>query len=162
MKFYKKYMTQCLAALMCFSTLSSCDKDFLDKNPLNAISGETFWKTETDVTMALAGVYRTLQNGIYGHRKPFFDTYSDNAYDRHNFFGYQAVTLGVVNPSNVNSGLYNQPYQGIAACNYFLENVGSVAAVSQANKDIYSAEVRFLRAMYYFDLVQLFERGRVV
>ena len=102
------------------------------------------------------GVYRTLQNGIYGHRKPFFDTYSDNAYDRHNFFGYQAVTLGVVNPSNVNSGLYNQPYQGIAACNYFLENVGGVSVVSQANKDLYSAEVRFLRAMYYFDLVQMF------
>lgn len=156
MKFNIKQIIPCLVAAMSLSTLSSCDKDFLDKNPLNAISGATFWKTETDVTMALAGVYRTLQNGIYGHRKPFFDAYSDNAYDRHNYFGYQAVTLGVVNPSSVNSGLYNQPYAGIAACNYFLENVGSVAAVSQANKDIYSAEVRFLRAMYYFDLVQMF------
>ena len=137
-------------------TFTACTSDFLDKNPLNAISGPTFWKTESDVSMALTGVYRTLQNQIYGHRKPFLDAYSDNAFDRHSFFGFNVATQGVINPSNVNSALYNQPYQGIAACNYFLENVDAVAAVSQANKDLYKAEVRFLRAMYYFDLAQFF------
>lgn len=156
MKIRYKHIISCLAATALLSTLNSCQENFLEKNPLNAISGPTFWKTETDVNMALTGVYRTLQNSVYGHRKPFLDTYSDNALDRHTFFGFNVATQGVINASNVNTALYNQPYQGIAACNYFLENIDGVTAVSQANKDRYIAEVKFLRAMYYFDLVQNF------
>lgn len=156
MKFKNKYIASALLAIMVLTTHTSCDKDFLDKNPLNAISGPTFWKTETDVQMSLAAVYRTLQNNFYGPRKPFLDAYSDNALDRHSYFGFGNYTIGVINASNVNTGLYNVPYSGIAQCNYFLDNIDGVAAVSQANKDNYKAEVRFIRAMYYFDLVQFF------
>ncbi|WP_420151374.1 RagB/SusD family nutrient uptake outer membrane protein [Spirosoma sp.] len=155
-KHIKTYIISGLLTSLLLVTISSCQRDFLDKNPLNAISGATFWKTESDVNMALVGVYRTLQNAVYGHRKPFLDAYSDNAYDRHSYFGFNVATQGVINSSNVNTGLYNQPYQGIAACNYFLENINGVTAVSQTLRDTYSAEIRFLRAMYYFDLVQLF------
>ncbi len=144
-----------LAALV-LGGASSCDDSFLDKEPLHAISGETFWKTQTDVDMALAGVYRRLQSAVFGYRKPYLDTYSDNALDRHGYFNFNNATIGVINPSNVNTSLYNEPYAGIAACNYFLENVGTVAVVPQATKDLYSAEVRFLRAMFYFELVQFF------
>jgi len=156
MKFKNKYIASALLAIMVLTTHTSCDKDFLDKNPLNAISGPTFWKTETDVQMSLTAVYRTLQNNFYGARKPFLDSYSDNALDRHTFFGFGNYTIGVINPSNINAALYNVPYSGIAQCNYFLDNIDGVAAVSQASKDNYKAEVRFIRAMYYFDLVQFF------
>lgn len=156
MKNNNKYITFAMLGIMVLTTHTSCDKDFLDKNPLNAISGATFWKTETDIQMSLTAVYRTLQNNFYGARKPFLDSYSDNALDRHRFFGFGNYTIGVINANNINAALYNVPYSGIAQCNYFLDNINGVAVVSEANKENYRADVRFIRAMYYFDLVQLF------
>lgn len=156
MNFRHKYLISALLAILVLGSTSSCEDNFLERNPLNAISGETFWKTQADADMALVGVYRRIQSNIFGHRKPFMDTYSDNALDRHSFFGFQNNTLGIVNPFNVNGALYNEPYAGIAACNYFLENVERVTTMPQATKDLYMAEVRFLRAFFYFELVQFF------
>lgn len=135
--------------------LTSCESDFLDKNPTAAIASQTFWESEEDVQMGLAGVYRRLQNGFYGNRKLWLDTYSDNALDRHTFYGFNNLTLGVVNPTNIPSAFYNTPYEGIASCNFFLDNVGK-APITDAAKAVYEAEVKFIRAMFYFDLVQAY------
>ncbi|MCF0074144.1 RagB/SusD family nutrient uptake outer membrane protein [Dyadobacter sp. CY261] len=156
MNFRYKYIFSAMLAALVLGSTSSCDDSFLDKEPLHAISGDSFWETQADVDMALAGVYRRLQSSIFGFRKPYLDTYSDNALDRHSYFNFNNATIGVINPSNINTSLYNEPYAGIAACNYFLENVGAVAAVPQATKDLYIAEVHFLRALFYFELVQFF------
>lgn len=156
MNFRHKYIFSALLASLVLGSTSSCDDSFLDRNPLHAISGATFWKTQVDVEMGLVGVYRRLQSTLFGFRRAHLDGYSDNAYDRHQQIGFQNLTIGITNPSNVPAVLYNDPYAGIAACNYFLENVGSVTAVPQATADIYIAEARFLRAMFYFELVQFF------
>jgi len=150
-----KYISILLITSMVIGLLPSCKKTFLDKNPTDAISSETFWKSDADVRMALAGVYRRLQNGFYMQFKCWLDTYSDNAYDRHSFFGFGELTQGVVNAGNVTGTFYNPPYQGIASCNYFLDNVDK-APISDGDKTKYKAEVRFLRAMFYFDLVQAY------
>ena len=144
-----------LIACIVAGVLTSCSKGYLDRNPTDAIAGETFWKSNADVQLALTGVYRQLQNGFFGHRKLWLDTYSDNAYDRHGFYGFNNLTQGVVNPSNVTTAFYNVPYQGVASCNFFLDNVDKVP-ISDAEKAGYKAEVRFLRSLFYFDLVQAF------
>lgn len=157
MNYYIKLILMAASAVGLIFTSSSCNKDFLDKNPLSAISGSTFWNTQADVDMALVGVYRSLQNNpFYGFRKPFLDGYSDNAYDRHNYGSFQNMQIGIVNATSVSTGLYNQPYSGIASCNYFLENVGRVTSIPQADRERYEADARFLRALYYFDLVREF------
>src|SRR5690554_5132934 len=135
--------------------LTSCDSDFLDRHPTAAIASETFWETEEDVQMALTGVYRRLQNGFYGNRKLWLDTYSDNALDRHTFYGFNNLTLGVVNPTNIPGSFYNTPYEGIVGCNFFLDNIDK-APITDAVKAVYKAEVKFIRAMFYFDLVQAY------
>jgi hypothetical protein len=86
---------------------------------------------------------------FFGHRRTQLDGYSDNSYDRHQQIGFQNPSVGIINPSNVPTSLYNDPYAGIAACNYFLENVGSVTVMPEATRDLYVAEVRFLRALFY-------------
>jgi starch-binding outer membrane protein, SusD/RagB family len=156
MNFRHKYIFSALLATLVLGSTSSCDDSYLDKNPLHAISGASFWKTQTDVEMALAGVYRRLQSNVFGHRRTQLDGYSDNSYDRHQQIGFQNPSVGIINPSNVPTALYNDPYAGIAACNYFLENVGSVTVMPEATRDLYVAEVRFLRALFYFELVQFF------
>ena len=47
----------------------SCDKDFLDRNPLNAVSSQVFWTSEADVQTALAGVYSRLQQNFLGYER---------------------------------------------------------------------------------------------
>lgn len=144
-----------LIILIIIGLFTACQKDFLDKNPTTAISAEAFWKSDADVQLALTGVYKRLQNGFLGHRKLWLDTYSDNALDRHSFYGFGNLTQGIVNSSNVPTAFYDIPYQGIAGCNYFLDNVDK-APTAEASKTIYKAEVRFLRAMFYFELEQAF------
>jgi len=146
--------TMLLLVVLC-GTLVSCDKEFLDKNPTDAISSQTFWQNEKDVAMGLAGVYRRLRDGFYGNRKLWLDTYSDNALDRHSFYGFGSLTQGIVNSTNVTSNFYNSPYAGIASCNFFLENADQTP-IDESTLTKYKAEVRFLRSMFYFDLVQAF------
>ncbi|QIL40393.1 RagB/SusD family nutrient uptake outer membrane protein [Pedobacter sp. HDW13] len=150
-----KYNKISLAVLIIIGMLTSCKKDFLDKNPTAAISSETFWKSDADAQMGLTGVYRRLQAGFYGARKLWLDTYSDNALDRHSFFGFGNLTQGIVNPTNIPGAFYDTPYAGIASCNFFLDNIDK-APSSEAAKNGYKAEARFLRAMFYFDLVQAY------
>lgn len=144
-----------LLYFLLIGVLPSCKKDFLNKNPLDALSSTTFWQSDADVQQGLTGVYSKLQNGFYSDSKVFLDAYSDNAYDRFSYYGFDNATLGIVNSSSVPGDFYNTPYTGIGACNYFLDNVGK-APITAAAITSYSAEVKFLRAMYYFDLVQGF------
>ncbi|ULT23687.1 RagB/SusD family nutrient uptake outer membrane protein [Sphingobacterium sp. E70] len=107
-------------AIATIAMLSSCSSDLLDKNPTTAISGETFWMTDADARMALTGVYRRLQAGFfYGQGKLWLDTYSDNALDRHSYYGFGDLTQGIVNSTNVSDAFYNTPYAGISGCNFF-------------------------------------------
>ena len=52
--------------------------------------------------------------------------------------------------------LWHKYYTGINRCNQFLSNVDQATFADPALKDRYTAEVLFLRAWYYFDLVRLF------
>ena len=43
--------------LMAGISWSGCKKNFLDRNPYDQISNETFWASEQDALLALTGVY---------------------------------------------------------------------------------------------------------
>ncbi|WP_114782925.1 RagB/SusD family nutrient uptake outer membrane protein [Botryobacter ruber] len=152
-------LSLCLSAcLLVFGT--SCNDDFLDKNPLNSVSTQVFWSSEADVQTALAGVYSRLQQNFLGYERVYLDGLSDNAYldpGNGNQGGMHNMTIGSISPSTGGAmiNMYSTPYRAIASCNYFLDNVDK-APMSDAQKNVYKAEVRFIRALAYFDLVQSF------
>jgi hypothetical protein len=140
----------------------SCKKDFLDKNPLSAVSSATFWTSEADVNTALAGVHTRLQSDFFGYQRVYLEGLSDNAYaDPGNAFisNLPQITTGGINPGLGNGSpvglMYGTPYRIITSANYFLDNVDK-APISEATKNTAKAEVRFIRALAYFDLVQSF------
>ncbi|RZK92381.1 MAG: RagB/SusD family nutrient uptake outer membrane protein [Pedobacter sp.] len=159
----KRYLMKNKNIILCFVfgllTFGSCKKDFLDKNPLNSVSSEIFWGSETDVQTALAGVYSRLQQNFLGYERVYLDALSDNAfpYQNTNQANLLEMTTGSISPglSGVLPNLYSSPYRAITSCNYFLDNVDR-APVTEAKKNVYKAEVRFIRALAYFDLVQNF------
>ncbi|WP_207425259.1 RagB/SusD family nutrient uptake outer membrane protein [Pedobacter sp. SYSU D00535] len=140
--------------------IASCKKDFLDKNPPNSVSSEIFWASESDVQTGLAGVYSRLQQNFLGYERVYLEGLTDNAYldpGNGNQSNMQVMTTGGINAglTGAMTNMYSTPYRAISSVNYFLANVDR-APVSEANKNVYKAEVRFIRALAYFDLVQAF------
>jgi starch-binding outer membrane protein, SusD/RagB family len=137
----------------------SCKKDFLDKNPLDSVSSAIFWTSDAEVQSALAGVYSRLQQNFLGYERVYLDGLTDNAFLQINTnqANMQVMTTGSLAPglSGAMVNFYNTPYRCIASCNYFLDNVDK-APITDAKKTAYKAEVRFIRALSYFDLVQSF------
>jgi hypothetical protein len=138
----------------------SCNKDFLDRNPLNSVSSQIFWASEADVQTALAGVYSRLQQNFLGYERVYLDGLTDNAYldpGNGNQSNMTNMTTGSISAGlgGALPNMYSTPYRAIASCNYFLDNIDK-APLTDAKKNAYKAEVRFIRALSYFDLVQSF------
>jgi hypothetical protein len=142
--------------------LNSCKQDFMDVAPKDQLSDATFWKTESDATLALTACYNNWESFT---NIGLFDGASDNAYEKSNF-GYMKFGNGTLTPTTyemnvdwldgVTSGvscswfLYTQ----IRKYNNFLANIDNVN-MDATKKAQYKAEVRFLRAYDYFWKVML-------
>ncbi len=136
-------------AIIIASALFSCTKGFLDVVPNDQLSGPTFWKTEADANMALAGAYRNWEVGM---NIVLGDAMTDNDYSHMRVTGYQQVGNGTVSPQNVlvGTGARAFTYTQIRKYNDFLENVSAMSALDENKKQVMMAEVRFLRAYDYF------------
>jgi len=137
--------------------ITACSTDALDVITPNDLSDETFWKTENDADLALAGAYNsweTMLNII------FLDASSDNGYEQFNY-GYAQKGNGTVNAANYITPSWPEvgsnwfAYSRIHKYNNFLQKIENVE-MDEDKKKIYKAEVRFLRAYDYFNKVMFF------
>lgn len=137
----------------------SCSKNNLDKNPPDSVSTDIFWASEADVNSGVAGVYSRLQQNFLGYERVYLDGLTDNAFlwDNTNQPNFSLMTTGSLSASlgGAMNNFYSTPYRAIASCNFFLDNVDK-APMTEAKKNIAKAEVRFIRALSYFDLVQAY------
>lgn len=129
--------------------LGSCQKDFLEKPPQNSISETIFWKTENDVFLAVNGMYVELPS----EEVMYNDGASDIGYAQ---FPWESVATAV-SSGIVSSSTEKIPWSfiGIRKANYFLSKVDKVI-MDEALKNRFKAEVRFIRALLYIDLVNNF------
>ena len=138
-------------------TLFSCE-DYLNRYPLNNPSDVTFLSNETELRMAVAGCYSTLWYNFEG--MPFhlcLDAASDIEWDR-NGSTLQAVGRGSQDSRNgLIVAFWTNMYAGIAKCNYVLANMErGKSVIPEASYKQYESEVRFLRALFYSYLVELY------
>lgn len=130
-----------------------CEEGILDKQPLDQLSTENFWRTPNDVNLALAGVYNKATTWSSADQICEFDKNTDNGIDRK--VNEAHFIYGNLNPATSEvKTLWNNSYREIAGCNYFLENVDKVEGLNEAKKAQMIAEVRFLRAFCYFNMAQ--------
>lgn len=140
----KKYILILSSALL----MVSCS-DFLDREPKDALSPGTFWKTEADAKLALTGCYRDFEDS---YSIMYRDCGSDNAYNFHRHEGWQAIGDGSMSPGDPGNSDFS--YTTINNCNEFLENIDKVNFVTPGLKDNYIAEIKFIRAYRYFIMSQ--------
>jgi len=140
--------------------LVSCN-DFLDKDPTSQISGPTFWKTQKDAELALAGVYSRLNVNTFNFEGVYsLDIMAGDANEGAQSLGASSTgSFALGNMEAVSGGLlaniYNECYRGVGSCNFFLANIDKVD-MPESVKTIYKAEVQFLRGLFYFNLVDFY------
>lgn len=138
-------------------TFSSCD-DYLNRMPLNNPSDETFLSNETEMKMALTACYSDLWLNF--SVMPFmltFDYLTDIGYER-DVSALQALGQGAGDATNkVIVDYWKGFYNGIAKCNNLIQNMERGRAnVNAATYAQIKAEARFLRALYYSYLIELY------
>ena len=146
---------------------SGCDKDFLQKNSLTALSAESFWKTEKDVQLGINGIYDVLQDRIMYSGSlngdsglPMYDGLSDNLFNNWKYEGTGNFVEGRLDPSA--AWFYNiwaSAYRGISRCNLAIEKIPNIPAnaIPEARRKIFLAQAKFLRALFYSNLAIYFE-----
>lgn len=153
--------------------LASCGKTFLQRPALGALS-EDVLANKKGVEALLVGAYGALDgqaeeqnlagggqweaspdNWIYGSVAAGDAHKGSDASDQPPI---AAIAVGNSDPSN---GFFNTKwksvYEGIARCNSVLLVLDKATDVIDADRSEISAEARFLRGYYYFDLKKMFD-----
>lgn len=156
-----------IIALVLF--FSSCSESFLEVRPVGRVLEANYYQTEEQAFEALVSIYDVLQwNDQDGYTmfRTLLDVASDDCLaggsdpaDQPSWVAWNNFTI---NPNlGPQSGFWRKSYRGIYRANLFLEKIDGVEATPQFKLRT-SAEARFLRAKYYFDLVRLFGRAPLI
>lgn len=135
----------------------------LTEVPTSSITPDNFYRNEAEVLGGLASVYSTLRSTLddyYNLTQVSTDehivpTRGSDWYDNGRWLEIdrQSWTVGsAVGLQDIN-GAWNNLFQGVARANVVL---GAIENVSVTNKAVIQAELRTLRAFYYYLLMDMF------
>ncbi|MDR2473433.1 MAG: RagB/SusD family nutrient uptake outer membrane protein [Tannerella sp.] len=151
-----------LLSTICAIFLFSGCESWLDTEPENKYTENSFWKSETQADAGLTACYKTLRNaGIYGGGSwatPLWEEAgTPNATDYNSSSGFFRIAEGIHDASN--AGIINNrwahAYEGIGRCNTYLARVGDIQ-MNDEKKQQGIAEAKFLRALYYSMLINYY------
>jgi len=137
-------------------TFSSC-KDFLETKPSDTLSPANYYETEDQLNLALTGVYDIMATApLYGGEMlGRMGIEADEGYHARSaqITGVHVYDVSVSDPST--EAFYKTFYDGINRANVLLANIGK-PKMDATKRGIIEGEALFLRAYYYFMLVQYF------
>lgn len=133
---------------------SGCS-DFVDLNPPTIVRQDQYFKTQSDFTAAVNGLYSNLR-GYYANFYQLAELPSDNT--EANGYNIASADLDqltwLTNTSSIQS-LWLNSYSTIARANIILDRIDAVT-MDAALQEQYKGEAKFVRALMYFNLVQFF------
>lgn len=147
--------------------LVGCVDGFLSHTPpVNRVQ-DNFFQTQRDAEQALFSVYEVLTFS-HGRSNDGFHPFdvvsnmlSDDAYaggsgsgDQPSLVEFNAHNIAVTNGKA--HGLWADRYTGIYRANLLLRHIDEISFPNEQMRANIDAEARFLRSMFYFDLVRFF------
>ncbi len=141
--------------IFCVIFLTSCEK-FLETKPTDFLAPSTYYQTEQQLNFALNGVY-----DILGSTK----LYGAQLHSRHNMqaeegFYYSTAVTNMTESYDFEATngevekFWEFLYIGVSRANILLANVDNNVAIDQTIRKRIRGEALFLRAYYYFLLVE--------
>lgn len=145
-----------LACALGLATLTGCE-DFLDREPLDTIVEDNFYRTADDMERAAYAAYTPLQDLDWtGQGWRVTEVPSDNSQaggTDPDFTPIDEFSISADNPA-VND-FWQIRYRAVALANILIDKA-PLSEVDPAAQAAYVAEGKFLRAYAYFDLVRIF------
>ncbi|MCG8308738.1 MAG: RagB/SusD family nutrient uptake outer membrane protein [Cytophagales bacterium] len=142
------------------SLLTSCAEEFLDRDPYGSLNDQTFFLNEDHASQAAIACYNYLRYNNYHWALLQLELGMTDNYGTWGFGEYQDYQLAAfdVNDNPVVNGNYSRAYTGIGRCNINIQGVSAMTEeqISTEAKNKYLAEMRFLRAWWYFRLIQYY------
>lgn len=135
-------------------------KGFLDEVPQGNLTQENFPTNDRDALLATNAAYSTLRNWYYNSGGyPILDIMSDDAYKGSNPTDQQSNVgpYDIFAITSSQDGLdrwWNALYEGIRRTNVVIEKLPAITNMNEDLKNNYISQAKFLRALYYFDLVR--------
>jgi len=143
-----KYYKNILVAIALVLSVSACEKDFLERFPLDEISSEDYWKTTSDLELFVNQFYPSAfpvsGSDRYNHIFAADLTSDDMSY---------VEADERLRGSRVVPATGGWDYSRIRSLNIFFENYEKCESPFDDYKQ-FVGEAHFFRALYYFDLVK--------
>lgn len=150
----KNLYIACIAAILSIS-FTACSKS--EDGPLERITDDYAFdpsdKNGRYAEMYLNDIYSVLPDGFNRIDGNFLDAATDDAISSQAGTGIDIFTKGFLTASNNPDDAWSKNYEGIRKVNLFLNKI-DIVPVSDAIKNTWKAEARFLRAMFYFELLK--------
>ena len=150
--------------LICCVLFLSCKKSFLTLLPQSQATSDAFYKTTSDVSNAVTAAYAPLQSLYFGNFVTMMEARGDNVEDLNP--GANAGTeynidrfLAKADNTDITS-TWGSIYNGISRCNNTLIHLDVVT--TPVLKAQFEGELKFLRALHYFNIVRLWGNAPLV
>lgn len=154
--------------------ITGCSKDFLDRRSLVQLGDASFWKNEQEARLGINSIYDALQdrvlysgtlNATGGASFHMYDCFGDNAFNSYKYEGPGTFMESNIDQSNLLfSNLWTSLYKGIARANAALENLEKIptANISDANRNSFIGQAKFLRGLFYSHLAVYFQEAPLI
>ncbi|WP_027385761.1 RagB/SusD family nutrient uptake outer membrane protein [Chryseobacterium gregarium] len=142
--------------------ITSCSSDLLDVNPEAQKVSSQFYNNSAEIEQGVVSVYGALQyTGQYQLAMPALgELPSDNTYDEvpaNDAFTYGELDFFTIQPNNsLIASVWKDNYIGIQQANIILARINKIPDMTDALKSARIGEMKFLRALMYFNLVRIF------
>lgn len=138
--------------------ITSCSS-FLDENPTDRLVEGNFYTSEKDAQAAVDATYEQL-NSLYNRLMYMLcELPTDNMKNglgMPNSFLQDLEYLRHTSQNTFVRDMWRNCYSGIMRGNTAIRKIPEIETVSEAKRNRFVAEVKFLRALYYFNLVRFF------
>ncbi|OQP62218.1 RagB/SusD family nutrient uptake outer membrane protein [Niastella populi] len=149
-----------IAASLLLSGIGGCSKSFVEQTNPNAASVDNGFKTEADIAAGVYGVYQSLRSGncIGEGAALWTDDRADdiNTTDNQSNNGepFQFSAFSLVPGNTYLRSHWSALYTPVSRANIILSLIDKIPFTSNDTKTQYIAELKFIRALMYFNLVR--------
>jgi hypothetical protein len=155
--------------LILLSLVSGCTKDYLDPVPKTNPIDQNAFDTKERVVAQVNGMYQMMKSGAYhgGRFYVYNDVRCDNFIPKSSNLvtNYATWNHTVLSSTNEVQNLWLAVYNTINAINLFIDGLEEAWTsgkltdlITEAEKNQYQSEALTLRAVCYFDLLQLYAK----
>ena len=146
-----------MMSILCVLCISC--SEYLSPEMTDHVNPNNFYQTDAQIDQAIIGMYNTMMV-IPKNRWFLSEVRSDNVWMQQETVSGASEICYFLNADLVSNGqvetAWKEYYKIAANANAIMEKIGSAHFGNEEMRDEYMGEVRFIRALAYFDLVRFF------